>query len=199
MMRSLLGKGVAALLVTGMLFSVSGAELLPNPGFDDLGGGSLGEGWGKFGAADFNDFFGGNPHASFFSDNVGNWGGVFYQGIAGAAGVTYQFDLLDVRLEANIDADYYFGLEFFLGDDATQISKVEQPIPLAVTGDGLSFSMNATAPAGTAFVRPIIRYENTRSTAAGQENAFVFTTSLTPEPSSLMLLGLASLGLLRRR
>lgn len=199
MMRKVFGKGIAALIAASLMGSVASAELLPNPGFDDLGGGSLGEGWGKFGAADFNDFFGGNPHASFFSDNPGNFGGVFFLGIPGAAGVNYQFDLLDVRLEENIDADYFFGLEFYEGDDATQISSSQVSIDLTTTGDGLSFSMNAVAPVGTVFVRPIIRFENVRSTASGQENAFVFNTSLTPEPSSLVLLGLAGLTLLRRR
>ncbi len=182
--------------------SANANELIPNPGFGDLdNNGALGDGWGKFGAADFNDFFGGNPHASLFSDNPGNSGGVFHVGIAGAAGTLYQFDLLDVRLEENIDADFLFGLEFFQGDDSTQISNVKVPIPLNVTGDGLSFSMTATAPAGTAFVRPIIQFDNVRSTASGQENAFVFNTSLTivPEPASLTSLALLGVLALRRR
>lgn len=196
-----LGKRMTVLLTAVLCTAVASAELLPNPGFDDLNSDlSVGDGWGAYGAAGFHAFFGAdNPHASLFSDNPGNTGGVYYLGIPGSAGIDYQFDLLDVRLEDNIDADLYFGLEFYEGDDATQISKTEVLMDISTTGDGLSFSMNAIAPAGTAYVRPIIRFDNVRSTASGQENAFVFQTSLTPEPGTLVLLSLTGLGLLRRR
>jgi|GEM_PF-2823712 len=190
----------AAALATCLFTASASANLINNPGFNDNGGG-LGEGWGSFGAAGFNDFFGGNPHASFFSDNIGNFGGVFQTGIGGTAGALYQFDLLDVRIESNAAANYRFGLEFFQGDDATQISNTLVSIPLSPTGDGLSFSMQAAAPAGTVFVRPIIQFDNVTSTASGQENVFVFDTSLTvvPEPTTLSLLGLGALALIRRK
>jgi len=191
---------IAAALALGILTASASANLINNPGFNDNGGG-LGEGWGSFGAAGFNDFFGGNPHTSFFSDNIGNFGGVFQTGIGGTAGTLYQFDLLDVRIEENAAADYRFGLEFFQGDDATQISNTLVSIPLSPTGDGLSFSMQATAPVGTVFVRPIIQFDNVTSTASGQENVFVFDTSLTivPEPTTISLLGLGAVALIRRR
>ena len=192
--------GAALALALGA--GAHGQELLVNPGFEDVDlDGNFGDSWGSFGAAGFNAFFGPNGHASLFSDNQGNFGGVFQTGIAGAAGTEYQFELLDVRLEDNIDANYRFGLEFFQGDDSTKIGDVLVPISLATTGDGLSFSMTAFAPAGTAFVRPIIQYDNVVSTANGQENAFVFEASLTviPAPSVVGALGLAGLGLARRR
>ena len=202
-MQSRIMRAAGLVLVTCGLTvsSASASELLPNPGFDDLGSGNLGEGWGSFGAAGFNDFFGGNPHASLFSDNPGNFGGVFHTGIAGIAGQEYQFDLVDVRIEENTDANYRFGLEYFLGDDSTQISNDLVSIDLSTTGDGLSFSMTSTAPANTVFVRPIILFDNVVSTANGQENVFVFTASLTavPEPASLALLATGILVLVRRR
>lgn len=204
--RSMRSGGILLACVCALTLAAApaamGQNLLYNPGFEDLNSDTtFGDGWGKFGAADFNDFWSGNPHASFFSDNVGNWGGVFQAGLVGTPGVEYQFDLLDCRLEENIDADYYFGIEFFEGDDSTKIGAAETLMDLSTTGDGLTFSMSGVAPAGTVFIRPIIRYENTRSTAAGQENMFVFNTSLTviPEPGTLALLAIGALVTLRRR
>lgn len=176
--------------------AVMGQELLFNPGFEDIDlNGDFGDGWGAFGAAGFNNFFGPNGHASLFSDNIGNFGGVFQTGIAGGAGTEYQFDLLDVRLEDNIAADYRFGLEYFAADDSTKLGDTIVPISLSPTGDGLSFSMTGTAPAGTAFVRPIIQYDNVTSTANGQENAFIFEASLTVVPAPSALAGLALAGM----
>ena len=181
---------------------VTAQELLVNPGFEDLDAdGNYGDGWGSFGAAGFNAFFGPNGHASLFSDNIGNFGGVFQTGISGSGGTEYQFDLLDVRLESNIAANYRFGLEFFAGDDSTKISDVIVPISLAVTGDSLSFSMTATAPAGTVFVRPIVQYDDVVSTASGQENAFIFEASLTvvPATSGMAVLAMGGVAATRRR
>lgn len=195
---------VLAFMVGAAYASVSPAmELLTNPGFEDTGGG-IGEGWGSFGAAGFNDFFGGNGHASLFMDNPGNFGGVFQTGIAATPGSVYQFDLLDVRIEENADANLRFGLEYYQADDATPAGAFDiVPIPHPPTGDGLSFSMTGTAPAGTAFVRPIIQFDDVQSTANGQENAFVFAASLTfvPEPSTALLAlgGLSLAGGSRRR
>lgn len=195
-------KTIGAALLLALGTGAYGQELLVNPGFEDTDtDGNFGDGWSSFGAAGFNAFFGPNGHASLFSDNPGNFGGIFQTGITGNAATEYRFDLLDVRLEDNIDADYRFGLEFFQADDATQISSVIVPISLATTGDNLSFSMTATAPAGTAFVRPIVQYDNVVSTANGQENAFIFEASLTvvPTPASASLVGIAGCCAFRRR
>lgn len=184
--------------------SAAGQELLYNPGFEDLNTDTAyGDGWGKYGNADFNNFFG-NPHASFFMDNPSNFGGVFQQGIAGGGGMTYQFDLLNVRIEANADANLRFGLEYYELDDSTQAGPADiVSIPLSPTGDGLSFSMMGTAPAGTVWVRPIIQFDDVQSTASEQENAFVFEASLTkvPEPAAALLfvLGLTGLLVMRKR
>jgi hypothetical protein len=193
----------ALLIVSG---PATAQELLTNPGFEDTDtNGSYGDGWGSFGAAGFHAFFGANGHASLFMDNPGNFGGVFQTGIPGAAGMTYQFDLLDVRIEQNAQASLRFGLEYYQGDDATAAGPFDiVSIPIPPTGDGLSYSMTGTAPAGTAFVRPIIQFDNVTSTASSQENAFVFDASLIkiPEPASVVLAGLAgtmSLCFLRRR
>jgi hypothetical protein len=179
-----------------------GQELLTNPGFD-----SAGAGWGSFGNASFNDFFGGNEHASFFADTPGNSGGVFQTGIAATAGNEYTFNLTDFFVEDNFGGDISVALEFYEGDDTTFISDETTLVSLVIAdpepADG-SLTVTSTAPAGAAFVRPLIRFDNVDGSAASNENFFVFQSSLTavPEPAmGSLLLGVAALAAvsLRRR
>lgn len=200
-----LSLGTAALMCL-TLPSTASAELLFNPGFEDLDGdGSVGDGWGFFGNAGFNTFFG-QGDASFFLDQPGNAGGVFQAGIAGTAGTEFTFTLTDVLIEANAAAaEFNFGLEFFQSDDETLISsQLTSLLPLSSNIDGAPFSFTATAPTGTAFVRPIISFSGADGSATTSENVFVFDASLTataiPEPSSAALFALAScVGLMTRR
>lgn len=162
--------------------------------------------WGKFGSADFNDFFGGDAHASFFADGAGNFGGVFQTGLVAAAGDAFAFSLDNVRIENNFNADFRFGLEFYAADDATKIGEsfmvidTSDPSDGLVTGDMLSYSMQATAVDGTAFVRPIILFDNAAPDSSSQANAFVFSATLgvVPSPATLSL-GLAGLAATTRR
>ena len=176
-------------------------NLLVNPGFLDTdipADGTLGDGWGKFGAADFNTFFGAaNPHASLFGDNGPNAGGLFQQGIVATAGTTYQFDLMDTRIEASWDADLRIGIEFYAADDTTKLGETEVLVDTAARlalpnvnpGDGAVngavFSMQATAPAGTAFARPITEFDNVNFGYVNQSQAssFVFNTHMSEVPS----------------
>ncbi len=162
------------------LAPLNGDERIKNPGFDDIDGdGGLGDVWGLFGNAEVNEFFGaGNPHASFFADLIGNSGGFFQQSILGEPSAAYRFELVDVRIEPNFDADFFFGLEFYEGDNATKLGETIVPINTAVSGDGLSFVMTATAPAGTIYVRPVFLFDNVGSDGGSDRNAFVFATSL---------------------
>ena len=151
-----------------------GGELLKNPGFDN--GGSI---WSSFGAAGFNDFFGGNEHASLFSDSPGNFGGVYQQSILGSEGDMFEFALLDVRIEENFEASLRFGLEYFAADDSTKIGETISIIdPNTGQIDGNAFVMQGTVPAGTTYVRPIVLFDSVTSTASGQENVFIFDASL---------------------
>ncbi len=181
-----------AVLVSGLLLtgSANAQELLVNPGFD-----TAGTGWGNFGSTGFNDFFGGNEHASLFADTIGNSGGIFQTGISGVAGQEYLFELSDTRIESQFDASLSFGLEFYQGDDATKISEVLVAIPdPGVEVNGGVYSMTAVAPAGTAFIRPIALFDSVAS-SGGQRNVFIFDASLTavPEPTTLILAGLAGI------
>lgn len=197
MIRHLSRYSLLAALICCLTPSANG-ELLSNAGFE-----TGGSDWGSFGSAGFNEFFGPNGHASLFMDNLGNSGGVFQVGINGAAGVEYTFELTDVRIESNAAANVEFGLEFLAADDNTKLGELIVPVPLSQTGDNLSFSMSAISLPGTAFVRPIIKFDNVTSTASGQENIFVFEASLTavPEPTALTAIAIFGLGaaLIRRR
>lgn len=202
---------VVLLLAGTMSLHDARADLITNPGFEDTdSNGSFGDGWGAFGAAGFNAFFGANGHASLFLNTPGNSGGVFQTGIAGSFGNFYTFSLDDVLIEPNARAtDLSFGLEFFESDDNTIISSSLASIASVTPAGGLSFSHTAAAPVGTAFVRPIISFSGAFTPAmpmAGGANVFVFDTTLTatavPEPSSVFLFAAASvagLGIHRRR
>ena len=191
----------ALMAIAGVATGVSSQELLQDADIELDQGSSP---WGLFGNAGVNNFFG-NTHLSFFADQPSNSGGAFQTGITGDAGVEYIFSLTDVRVEANANADFQFGLEFYLADDATKIG--EELVFIDRADDvrlgelnGAQFSMTAFAPDGTAFVRPIIRFENGQSFGDGQENYFVFSASLQVVPApGVGVAGLAVLGVAARR
>ncbi len=174
---------LAVLLAAGASAQVN---LVANAGYFDLDtDGNFGDGWGAFGAAGFNDFFGpGNPHASFFADTIGNSGGVFQAGIAATPGSAYRFDAQNVRIEGNFDGEFIVAMEFYAADDTTKIgeavrviSNVDPNNPEA-SGDGLAFSVRGTAPVGTAFVRPLLAFDNVQSTGGVDRNVFVFSAAI---------------------
>ncbi|MEM8495819.1 MAG: hypothetical protein AAF663_10590 [Planctomycetota bacterium] len=171
----------------------AGGELLKNPGFEDTNlDGNPGDNWGSFGSAGFNDFFSDpetpNAHASLFADTVGNSGGAFQSSQVGEAGVEYQFELTDVRIEENWDADLIFGLEYYDTDNFTKLGETLVTADTSVTGDGLSFDMTGTAVAGTAFVRPVVLFDNVNPAYTFQEQAgaFIFDASFSEAVAALL-------------
>ncbi|TWT47746.1 hypothetical protein [Botrimarina hoheduenensis] len=182
-------------LLVGCTLSTSSAlavtNLAVNPGFEDLDlNTELGDGWGQFFNAGFNNFFGANGHASLFGDIAGNSGGVFQLGIPGVAGQRYQFDLLNTRIESAWDADLYLGVEYYAADDTTQLGVDEMVMNTAErinngTIDGNIFSFQGgPAPVGTSIVRPVVRFDNVNATYLGQSqaNLFVFDTYFSEVP-----------------
>ncbi len=152
-------------------------ELLVNPGFENGG-----NGWSSSGAAGFHDFFGGNGHASLFTDNVDNSGSIFQTGIAAQEGQTFKFILGNTRIEGNADADVQYGLQFWGANEANKIG--EELLTLELPGmevNGGVFSMTGTAPSGTQFVRPIALFNNVAGTGS-QRNIFFFDASLVLVP-----------------
>ncbi|MGL4514962.1 MAG: hypothetical protein ACRCT8_17900 [Lacipirellulaceae bacterium] len=159
-----------------------GGNLLKNSTFevDVNDDGSISDVWRTFGNAGVNAFFGPNAHGSLFANSAGNSGGIFQQSILADPGSTYQFTLPDVRIESAFDANLRYGIEFYADNDVVKVGEVVQTVPAGTTGDGLSFTVTATAPAGAVYARPIVLFDNVNPAYAGQPqaNAFVFDTSL---------------------
>jgi len=169
-----------------------------NPGFEEWFGTGYGSTWGTWGAADFQDFYNsGDPgHATFYADVVGNLGGVYQQGIPGVEGTTYELTI-DASLEASFDAFAQFGLEFYEGDDATMIASGFEPIAVTPGAGYQTISMTATAPTGTAYVRPVFKFDN--ALTAGADRAATIdnvrlaeATSLACSPFDLTTIGAGS-------
>jgi hypothetical protein len=169
------------------LAPAAGDQFLKNPGFEDLNANAaFGDYWGHWGNTSFNAYFGpANGHATLWADTIGNSGGVYQQGILGTPGSRYQFALADVRIEQNWDADLYFGLEYFGGDDFHKVGETVMLADTSQPGDGLQFSMTGTAAAGTVYVRPFLRFDNVGSSGGTLRNAFVFAAGLTQLPPGL--------------
>ncbi len=172
------------------------ANLITNPTFQDVDGdGTFGDGWASFDDATFDNFFGGNGHASFRANAEGNSGGIFQPGIAAGPG-DYRFSLTDNFFEPNFDANFSLGLEYYEADDATFLgSDITTVTTLAASIDSFG-----TAPAGTEIVRPIFRFSDP-VVSGSNDNAFFFNSELVvvPEPASAALLAAGGLLLLRRR
>ncbi|MEM9064043.1 MAG: GC-type dockerin domain-anchored protein [Planctomycetota bacterium] len=153
---------------------VTAQNLLTNPGFDDLDTDTVfGDSWGTFGAAGFDNFFPGSGpgHAILFGDTVGNAGGFFQQGVAGTEGVEYRFRI-SASWELFWDADTFIAIEFYEGDDTTLIASREFNInETPDAGYGVR-EICAIAPAGTAFVRPVVRFDNVAFTGSLQAATF---------------------------
>lgn len=196
MLKTILATVVFATAASGPCYAVT--NLLTNPGFEDSDNDTnFGDGWGAFGAAGFNNFFGPNGHSSFFPDTVGNTGGVFQSGIAASEGSTYQFDLLNTRLESNFDADLRFGIEFYAADDMTKLGEsltlINASERLALPNvdgsgsvNGAVFSTKAVAPVGTSIARPVILFDNVNPTylTQSQTGVFVFDSYFSQVPAA---------------
>ncbi|MGP1273141.1 MAG: GC-type dockerin domain-anchored protein [Phycisphaerales bacterium] len=152
----------------------TGQNLIVNPSFDDVDlDGNFGDGWGTFGAAALVDFFGdGNPgHGFLFGDMTANTGGVFQAGIPATEGREYLFTIRALY-EDQWDARTLLGLEFYAADDSTKIG--ERKIEL-IESNGTGYdavAVAAVAPAGTAFVRPIVEFDSVGSSGSQRGAAF---------------------------
>ena len=179
---------VACALLAGLTAPALAVDnLLINPGFE---GPPYGDGWGSWGNTGFYEIWPPDVCAALFGDWWNSYGGVYQMGIAGTPGTTYQFVLHNTRIETNWKADLYFGLEYY---DATDPNKLSETMVLIDTAtrlangqiDGNVFTMQATAPASTVFVRPVFRFDNVDPNYVVQPDAgaFVFNTFLSLAPA----------------
>jgi hypothetical protein len=166
--------------------------LTVNPGFLDVDSdGLFGDGWGVFGAAavDFQFFGDGNDgHATLFGDNIGNTGAVFQTGIPASAGTTYEATFR-IQWESNWDARTLYGLEFYGADDATKLGEtvIEITEDRMVGGTGYRrYDIEAEAPEGTAFVRPVVLFDEVLS--AGSSRACTVDNVLVREKDTVLSL-----------
>ncbi|MEM1183744.1 MAG: GC-type dockerin domain-anchored protein [Planctomycetota bacterium] len=177
-----------AATIDNVLVREKDAFLGLNPGLGDVIGDGLfpADFWETFGAAaiDFEFFPNGNPgHATLFGDNPGNSGGLFQVGIPATDGESYTMSV-DLSFEENWDADTFIALEFYGADDGFQIDKTEIEITETPGAGYLTFTLEATAPAGfTSFVRPVVRFENANGGADFGESMTVdnVTVQLTSD------------------
>ena len=152
--------------LTGLAAAQPTPVLTRNPGFLDQNADmTSGDEWGAFGAALIDlDFFGDNNpgHGTLFADVVGNDGGIFQAGIPGTPGTEYELTIR-ISWETQWEARTRFGLEFYEADDATKIGETIIELDEFVDAGYRRHDMSAVAPAGTAFVRPIIRVDEVLS------------------------------------
>ena len=188
------------------------ANLVADPGFDDAAAGS--GTWGKWGAVDFQTWGGNNPEwwgdsVSFYPNTEGNSGGIFDWGIEGDEGVTYDISV-DFWIQEVFDATISIGFEYMAADNNTVI---DDDFLVLTAGDvyisdgtepeewmrwhNYSYTAGSPAPAGTEYVRPVIKYGDTGATS--NQWMFVDNVEVTPEPASLALLAVGLVVVSRRR
>ena len=180
----------AGVAVVPALAASPSPVLTMNPGFTDVDmDGTFGDGWGVFGAAAVGfEFFGDNNpgHATLFGDNVGNSGGVFQAGIPASEGVTYEATFR-IQWESEWDARTLIGLEFYDALDATKLGETVVEITEDSDFSGFGYrryDVEATAPAGTAFVRPIVLFDEVLS--AGASRAMTVDNVLVREADDVL-------------
>lgn len=141
-------------------------NLVDNPGFET---GSV-EPWVLDGRGQVSNW-GGNPnwHAWWWADipaDDPNFPGgataeLYQTGICGSAGNTYEISA-NIAFQPFWDSDIEIGFQWMAADDETQISEsLIQIFPFGFVPTPYErFTYQAIAPAGTTFVRPIIRQSN---------------------------------------
>ena len=147
------------------------------------------------------DPFEGSHHLSIANDGTAaGFSGVF-QRVAGTAGNEYEFSF---QARSNSGAAFPIGAEFRLEFlDAgfnTLFATPNVAIAGSLTETYQPFSLSEIAPAGTAWVNPVIAVE-TFSASGTLGNLFVDGATLMaiPEPTSTAVLGLFGLAFATRR
>lgn len=164
-------------------------------GFNVDTGADTNDDWGVF----FKPFSGGATN--------GLATGHLYQDVAGTPGMTYTLTGWAGAESNAMMTGAEFAIEFL--DAGLNIigSSVQSLLPTLFVDNGLAFdykmyTLNGVAPAGTVWVRSRASMIGAQSNPAGGGQAYVvddFTLTVVPEPTTMAVLGLGALALLRRR
>jgi len=178
--------------------SNSGYELPGGTGVHfSLDGGWESEGNAFFGPV-FDNSLDGSGSAVLITKGVGNAGAISQHDIGSdtqqIAGTAYQFSIdalfqNDVAGGKEYDADTYLGLEFYAADDQTLVHGSEMDFmtliePNTEDNDYRVFRTEfIVAPAGSYFVRPVVRFDNVGVDSTGAlyvDNAYLQIVDLLP-------------------
>jgi hypothetical protein len=187
-------------------------NLLANPSFENPAGGPAIPGWGQFSNA-FHDTTtprtGGSVAKLFGSFNGGFGVSGVFQDFPASPGDIFELSVFsrhntgDALTGVGAPNDNWVVQKIAFFNGATEIGGVESTILSGVSPTDTwidNAAIQGTAPAGTTHVQPLILFLQPgppNDPGAGLFDDAVF--GLVPEPSGVALLGLAGLGLLRRR
>lgn len=164
-------------------------NLAINPGFQDLNhDGKFGDGWDASGQVSFKSDSGTGHSGTvrFDGGTKGNAGEVRGSSIAANPGVLYRLTVTGA-FAAHWHALTQFGLQFIAADHVTILANDDQriyPPNPGITTDR-NYSMTATAPAGTVFMRPVIRFADAAGTGSSRSATFN-NVSLTIETNQVL-------------
>lgn len=157
--------------------------LLQNPGFENKGAG-----WGKFGAAEFEDWAEetGDYGAALWGWIMDGEGG-FFQSAPASPGHVYTFSIRVAKEPLFEATNVFLKLEFFGPDDATKSGRDQGMLNIAplLTTSWQTFTITGTAPLGTAFVRPVFGFSGaTRGDLGGGKQACFFDNAFLAESAA---------------
>jgi hypothetical protein len=130
--------------------------------------------------------------------SINNFAGVF-QDVAASPGVEYTYSGWHRTPSSPLDVVSEIRIEWKLADGSGNGS-TGNLFPVA-PAQYAQFTMNGTAPANTAFARVVYAIQTFTDGASHTGTVYIddFSMTVVPEPSSLGLLALGAVGLIRRR
>ncbi len=191
-------------------------NLIQNPSFNlgpsNPGATSIPGNWTATGAASFsaaNNTGDGSGGGELGTNTVGSSGAIWQDGIGDSAvdstGIAYQFSI-DALFEEQgfleYDADTHLALEFYGADGTTLVHSdvLDYATPLRSPFEDSQWRTQRTeivmAPAGTRFVRPVVRFDNVQSgsnSTVDLDNAYLQTVKYVPRGRHWNVDGNASL------
>jgi len=154
-------------------------SLLANGGFENAAAG-----WTRFGNVEIAEWAKETGSAGLAMQGwIWNGKGGVYQSVPGNPGLTYTFSVRAKKEPLFQAAKVYVTLEFFAADNVTKAGHDQGTINAAtsLTTEWQTFTIQGTAPLGTVYVRPVIRFEGATSgdLGSGKQSCLWDNASLT--------------------